>query len=247
MNETDGSAGDLVAGDLVRCRVGNLPCRRESSRRLRSANYTPLSKSTRHSWLPFRDRLFGINKPTGCNVVRMDTSKAVVNLKKHRVGFEEACTVFDDPLAAIFRDEDHSIGEAREIIIGNSILGRLVLVYFTERSERVIRIFSARLATKERDTTMKTISDNRTGRKVNRKVADLKTEYKFDYANAQPNRFAGRREKRQVVVLLDPDVARVFTDPAAVNTALGNSERYPDQPGRQSSPVVHDNYTAAHN
>jgi uncharacterized DUF497 family protein len=33
-----------------------------------------------------------------------DTSKAVVNLKKHGVGFDEACTVFDDPLAAIFRD-----------------------------------------------------------------------------------------------------------------------------------------------
>ena len=67
---------------------------------------------------------------------------------------------------------------------------------------------------------MKTISDNTPRRKTNPNAADLKTEYKFDYANAQPNRFAGRRDKRQVVVLLDPDVARVFTDPAAVNTAL---------------------------
>ena len=67
---------------------------------------------------------------------------------------------------------------------------------------------------------MKTISDNTTGRKINRKAAGLKTEYKLDYAKAQPNRFAGPRGKRQVVVLLDPDVARVFTDPAAVNTAL---------------------------
>jgi uncharacterized protein len=75
-------------------------------------------------------------------------SKAVVNLKKHGVGFDEACTVFDDPLAMIFRDEDHSIGEVREIIIGSSLLGRLVLVYFTERAEGVIRIFSARQAAK---------------------------------------------------------------------------------------------------
>jgi hypothetical protein len=67
---------------------------------------------------------------------------------------------------------------------------------------------------------MKTISNNRTGRNIDRKAPELKTEYKFDYAQAQPNRFAGRRGKRQVVVLLDPDVARVFTDPAAVNTAL---------------------------
>jgi uncharacterized DUF497 family protein len=77
-----------------------------------------------------------------------DKSKAVVNLKKHGVGFDEACTVFDDPLAAIFRDQDHSITEVREIIIGNSILGRLVLVCFADRQESVIRIFSARPATR---------------------------------------------------------------------------------------------------
>jgi uncharacterized DUF497 family protein len=45
-----------------------------------------------------------------------DASKAVVNLKKHGVGFDEACTVFDDPLAAIFRDDDHSTAEVREIV-----------------------------------------------------------------------------------------------------------------------------------
>lgn len=77
-----------------------------------------------------------------------DTSKAVVNLKKRRVDFDEASTVFDDPLSAIFPDDDHSIGEVREIIVGNSILDRLPLVYFTEHSESLIRIFSARLATK---------------------------------------------------------------------------------------------------
>jgi uncharacterized protein len=55
-----------------------------------------------------------------------DISKAVVNLKKHRVAFDEACAVFDDPFAAIFRDEDRSISEVREFIIGNSNLSRLV-------------------------------------------------------------------------------------------------------------------------
>jgi hypothetical protein len=67
---------------------------------------------------------------------------------------------------------------------------------------------------------MKTLSDNTTGRKSTRKAGELAAEYKFDYCRAKPNRFTGRRGKRQVVVLLDPDVARVFTDPAAVNTAL---------------------------
>ena len=78
-----------------------------------------------------------------------DKQKAASNLRKHRVSFDEASTVFDDPLAQIFDDEDHSIGERREIIIGHSILDRLLLVYFTERAEDHIRIFSARLTTKK--------------------------------------------------------------------------------------------------
>jgi hypothetical protein len=56
--------------------------------------------------------------------------------------------VFDDPLARIFDDEDHSAEEAREIIVGHSILGRLLLVCFTEREAGVIRVFSARQTTR---------------------------------------------------------------------------------------------------
>ena len=78
-----------------------------------------------------------------------DPKKAATNLKKHRVSFDEATTVFNDPLAFIFDDEEHSADEHREIILGHSILNRLVLVCFTERVENVVRIFSARLATKK--------------------------------------------------------------------------------------------------
>ncbi len=59
-----------------------------------------------------------------------------------------ALTVFDDPLAAIFDDELHSEEEPREVIIGYSDQGRLVLACFVERSARV-RIISARSATKK--------------------------------------------------------------------------------------------------
>jgi len=48
---------------------------------------------------------------------------------------------------------------------------------------------------------------------------DLQPEYKFDYSKAKPNRFAGRMADR-IVVILDPDVAEVFTTPDAVNAAL---------------------------
>jgi len=80
-----------------------------------------------------------------------DPSKAAANLKKHDVSFEEARTVFANPLAVIFADAAHSIDEEREIIIGHSQQNRLLLTAFTERSGNV-RIISARLATrKERE------------------------------------------------------------------------------------------------
>ncbi|APB32660.1 hypothetical protein GlitD10_0350 [Gloeomargarita lithophora Alchichica-D10] len=80
-----------------------------------------------------------------------DESKAVANLNKHGVNFEEAKTVFGNTLAVIFDDEVHSTGEKREIIIGHSRYNRLLVVAFTERPH-AIRIISARLATrKERE------------------------------------------------------------------------------------------------
>jgi hypothetical protein len=78
-----------------------------------------------------------------------DPEKADSNLRKHRVRFEEAMTVFKDTLALIFDDEEHSEEEHREIIIGASALRRIVLVCFVERVEDTIRIFSARRATKD--------------------------------------------------------------------------------------------------
>lgn len=77
----------------------------------------------------------------------MDETKAAINPKKHGVSFEEAKTVFDNPLALIFDDEEHSVDEHPEIIIGHSRNNRLLLVSYTERSN-AIRIISARLATK---------------------------------------------------------------------------------------------------
>lgn len=49
---------------------------------------------------------------------------------------------------------------------------------------------------------------------------DIRPEYRFDYSKARPNRFANRVKENFVVVLLEPDVAEVFTTPESVNTAL---------------------------
>jgi uncharacterized DUF497 family protein len=81
-------------------------------------------------------------------VFEWNAQKARSNFQKHRISFDEACTVFDDPLAVIFPDEDHSLEEAREIIIGHSIVKRQIIVCSTERSKDRIRIFSARRATR---------------------------------------------------------------------------------------------------
>ena len=77
-----------------------------------------------------------------------DDDKAKSSLKKHKVSFDEASTVFGDPLAKIFSDDQHSSEEIREIIVGDSASGRLLLVSFTERGRDVIRIISARVATR---------------------------------------------------------------------------------------------------
>ena len=77
-----------------------------------------------------------------------DNEKARLNLNKHGINFEEAKAVFQDPLAYIFDDEWHSVGEKREIIIGQDDENRLLLVCFTERNQ-IIRIISARLTTKK--------------------------------------------------------------------------------------------------
>lgn len=77
-----------------------------------------------------------------------DESKATANMKKHGISFEEAKTVFENPLAVIFSDEAHSVEEFREIIVGHSQRNQLLLVAFTERQSS-IRIISARLATRQ--------------------------------------------------------------------------------------------------
>ena len=76
-----------------------------------------------------------------------DRDKAAANRRKHGVSFEEALTVFRDPLARIHDDPSHSDEEQREILVGHSARGRLLLVCFAERG-RTVRLISARRATR---------------------------------------------------------------------------------------------------
>jgi uncharacterized protein len=76
-----------------------------------------------------------------------DERKAEKNLLKHGVSFEEAKTVFEDPLYVDFYDPDHSQDEERYLIIGMSSLGHLLFVSYTE-IENSTRIISAREVTR---------------------------------------------------------------------------------------------------
>jgi hypothetical protein len=76
-----------------------------------------------------------------------DIIKARRNSLKHGISFEEASTVFDDPLYITFLDVEHSIDEERYITLGLSKVGRLLLIAHTDRGG-IIRIISARKATK---------------------------------------------------------------------------------------------------
>lgn len=81
-----------------------------------------------------------------------DANKARENIRKHNLSFEEAKTVFNDPLLVTFPDEDHSQNEERLLSIGMSTKDKILLVVHTERKETeeflLIRIINCRKATK---------------------------------------------------------------------------------------------------
>lgn len=79
-------------------------------------------------------------------IFEWDRVKAAQNLKKHGVSFEEACTVFGDPLSLTIEDRLHSSDEDRFIIMGESIQQHLLVVVHVERQDN-IRLISARKAT----------------------------------------------------------------------------------------------------
>ena len=76
-----------------------------------------------------------------------DRTKANANFKKHKISFEEASSVFGDPMAATIDNPQVRSVEYRFITIGQSVLGRLVVVVHTDRNDK-IRIISARKATR---------------------------------------------------------------------------------------------------
>ena len=131
--------------------------------------------------------------------------------------FTDAASVFSNPLARIFPDEEHSENEVREIIIGHSNVQHLLVVCFTETGLDHLRIISAPAQPRQNNAVMKNTSKSKAKAK---KGSELQAEYRFDYSKSKPNRFATRIEPGAVAVLLDPAVARVFKSAESVNGVL---------------------------
>ena len=80
-------------------------------------------------------------------IYEWDPAKATANRRKHRVAFDEALTVFQDPFALTFDDPDHSVDERRFITIGMSARERMLFVAHADRRVDRVRLISARRAT----------------------------------------------------------------------------------------------------
>jgi uncharacterized DUF497 family protein len=139
-----------------------------------------------------------------------DAAKARANLRKHGVSFDEATTVFGDPLARTIYDPLHSDEEHRFVIIGESHARELLVVVFTDR-ERKIRIISARAATGRKERIMK---------KTAKKSPDSDMLEEYDFSKGERGKYAARYAEGTNVVVLAPDVAAAFPNADAVNSAL---------------------------
>jgi uncharacterized protein len=151
-----------------------------------------------------------------------DETKAAANLSKHHISFEEALTVFADPLARIFTDDEHSStddehsSDEREIIIGHTAKQRLIVVCFMEWKELSECSAPCEQAGKNGKIMKKTSAHSQAPESLD----NMRREYRFDYRKAKPNRFAKRMAAGTIAVVLDPDVAVVFKSSQAVNNLL---------------------------
>jgi uncharacterized protein len=79
-----------------------------------------------------------------------DSRKARSNLAKHGVGFQEASTIFGDPLSLTIPDPEHSLSEERYITVGGAFTGKLLVVVHTERGDNICIISARRASRRER-------------------------------------------------------------------------------------------------
>jgi uncharacterized DUF497 family protein len=174
-------------------------------------------------------------------VFEWNSSKARMNLQKHKVTFEEARTLFNDPLLLTYPDESHSETEERYISIGNSVRNRVLVVVHTEREEAEDTLTSALSVAAElrhqNDEPMKKAMNNAAGKSES---AEMLSEYDFTGKKGVRGKYyrAYRRGHtvrisqedgtvsvqyftlKEGAVMLESDVREYFPTSESVNQAL---------------------------
>ena len=142
-----------------------------------------------------------------------DASKAAANLRKHHVAFEDAASVFLDPLAITFSDPDHSVDEHREITIGCTIKGKWCSFPTATGTSRLgSSVCAPQHAASENSMKKEPASKRRD---------DLRPEYDLSRLEAGVRgKYHRRATAGTNLVLIEPDLVSLFPDSKTVNRAL---------------------------
>jgi len=140
-----------------------------------------------------------------------DEEKAKTNAAKHGVRFEEAATVFADPLSLTIPDPEHSQTEDRFVLFGKSHAGKNCWLSAT-RKEATICASSVPDGPAD--------ANERTMKKAVSKTAEPTMWENYDFAGGVRGKYARRYARGTNLVLLDPDVAKAFPSAASVNESL---------------------------
>ena len=139
-----------------------------------------------------------------------DSRKAKSNLAKHGVGFEEASTIFGDPLSLTIPDPEHSLSEGRYITMGRALPTNCSLSFTP--NEAIIFVSSAQDRPADESASFMKKSSNKTGRRP------MRDEY--DFSQGKRGKYLRRYAHGTNVVVLEPDVAKVFSNSKSVNASL---------------------------
>lgn len=139
-----------------------------------------------------------------------DESKARRNLKKHGVSFEEAASVFGDPLSLTIPDPLHSEDEERFVTLGESRRRRLLVVVATNEE----KTFESSVP------VLRRVAKGSSMKKATRARNDKEILAEYDFTEGVRGKYAKRYAEGNNIVLLAKDVAEVFPDSASVNEAL---------------------------
>ena len=139
-----------------------------------------------------------------------DLRKARLNLAKHGVTFEEASTIFGDSLSLTIPDPEHSLAEKRYVAMGRAFNAKLLVVVHTDRGDNFALLAQGGPA--EENANFMKKSSNKSARKT------MRDEY--DFSQGERGKYARRYAQGTNVVVLEPDVAKVFSNSKSVNVLL---------------------------